>query len=83
MDDRSVLAALTTAGLIVYWPATAEASVRSVRGEKSFGTTMTVVMRAAATDVREQVIPNSGHWLMEEQPDATVAAVRAFLDTQR
>jgi hypothetical protein len=23
---------------------------------------------------------NSGHWLMEEQPAATVAAVRAFLD---
>jgi pimeloyl-ACP methyl ester carboxylesterase len=26
------------------------------------------------------VIPNSGHWLMEEQPAATVAAIRAFLD---
>ncbi|HKM64096.1 MAG TPA: alpha/beta hydrolase [Acidisphaera sp.] len=57
--------------------------MRSAGGEKSFGTTMAVVMRAAPTDVREQVIPNSGHWLMEEQPDATVAAVRAFLDTQR
>jgi hypothetical protein len=40
-------------------------------------------MRAAATDVEEKVIPASGHWLMEEQPVVTVAAVRAFLDRQR
>jgi len=53
--------------------------VLAIGGEKSFGPTMAVVMRAAATDVREMVIPDSGHWLMEEQPNATVAAVRAFL----
>jgi pimeloyl-ACP methyl ester carboxylesterase len=40
-------------------------------------------MRAAATDVEEKVIPASGRWLIEEQPEATVAAVRAFLDRQR
>jgi pimeloyl-ACP methyl ester carboxylesterase len=57
--------------------------VLAVGGEKSFGTTMAVVMHAAATDVQEVVIPNSGHWLMEEQPVATVAAIRAFLDKQR
>ncbi|WP_112664450.1 alpha/beta fold hydrolase [Microvirga flavescens] len=54
--------------------------VLAVGGEKSFGPTMAVVMGAAATDVTELVIPNSGHWLMEEQPAATVSAVRAFLD---
>jgi pimeloyl-ACP methyl ester carboxylesterase len=54
--------------------------VLAIGGEKSFGPTMAVVMRAAATDVQEMVIPNSGHWLMEEQPKATVAAVRAFLE---
>ena len=43
---------------------------------------MAVVMRAAATDVQEQVTLASGHWLMEEQPGATVAAVRTFLDRQ-
>jgi pimeloyl-ACP methyl ester carboxylesterase len=57
--------------------------VLAVGGEKSFGPTMAVVMRAAATDVRELVIPDAGHWLMEEQPAATIAAVRAFLDRQR
>jgi pimeloyl-ACP methyl ester carboxylesterase len=36
-----------------------------------------------ATDVAELVIPNSGHWLMEEQPTATIAAVRAFLDREQ
>ncbi len=54
--------------------------VLAIGGEKSFGSTMAVVMRATATDVHEAVIAGSGHWLMEEQPAATVAAVRAFLD---
>jgi pimeloyl-ACP methyl ester carboxylesterase len=40
---------------------------------------MALVMRAAATDVKEVVIAGSGHWLMEEQPAATVATVRHFL----
>jgi pimeloyl-ACP methyl ester carboxylesterase len=31
--------------------------------------------------VTSVVIPNSGHWLMEEQPTATVAAIRAFLSS--
>ena len=52
----------------------------AIGGEKSFGATMAVVMRAAAINVQESVIPNSGHWRMEEQPKATVAAVPAFLD---
>jgi len=54
--------------------------VLAIGGEKSFGTMMAVVMRAAATDVQELVIPGSGHWLMEEQPVATVSAVCSFLN---
>jgi len=57
--------------------------VLAIGGEKSFGPTMAVVMRATATDVRELVIPNSGHWLMEEQPKATIAAARTFLNETR
>jgi pimeloyl-ACP methyl ester carboxylesterase len=57
--------------------------VLAVGGAKSFGSTMAVVMRSAATNVQEMVIPDAGHWLMEEQPAATVAAVRAFLHGQR
>lgn len=57
--------------------------VLAVGGEKSFGTAMAAVMRAAATDVTEGVIPDSGHWIMEENPAATIAMVRAFLDKGR
>ena len=54
--------------------------VLAIGGEKSFGTTMADTMRAAATDVTDGVIPDSGHWIMEENPTATIAIVRAFLD---
>jgi pimeloyl-ACP methyl ester carboxylesterase len=54
--------------------------VLAIGGDKSFGLTMAAVMRFAATNVTPLVIADSGHWLMEEQPAATVAAVRAFLD---
>ena len=54
--------------------------VLAIGGDKSFGPTMAVVARDAFTNVQAMVIPDSGHWLMEEQPAATVAAIRAFLD---
>jgi pimeloyl-ACP methyl ester carboxylesterase len=57
--------------------------VLAVGGEKSFGATEAVVMRNAATDVTELVIPDAGHWLMEEQPAVTVKAIRQFLDTKK
>jgi pimeloyl-ACP methyl ester carboxylesterase len=53
--------------------------VLALGGEKSFGPTMAVVMRAAATDVHEGIVRNSGHWIMEENPDATIALVTDFL----
>jgi pimeloyl-ACP methyl ester carboxylesterase len=53
--------------------------VLALGGEKSFGSTMAVVMRFAASDVREGIVPDSCHWIMEENPKATVALVRAFL----
>jgi pimeloyl-ACP methyl ester carboxylesterase len=53
--------------------------VLAVGGEKSFGATMAVVMRAAATDVREGIIPGSGHWIMQENPEATILLVRNYL----
>lgn len=53
--------------------------VLAIGGQKSFGATEAVVMRNAATDVTELVVPGSGHWLMEEAPEKTVSAVQAFL----
>ena len=53
--------------------------VLAVGGEKSFGATQAVVMRNVAVNVREAVVPNSGHWLMEESPAYTVALIRDYL----
>jgi len=53
--------------------------VLALGGEKSFGLTMAVVMRAGADDVTEGVVPDSGHWIMEENPAATARLVREFL----
>ena len=53
--------------------------VLAIGGEKSFGTTMETVARAAASNVQGAVIPGAGHWLMEEQPKATVAVIADFL----
>ena len=53
--------------------------VLALGGEKSFGLTMAAVMRAAADDVTQGVVPDSGHWIMEENPRATVGLVREFI----
>lgn len=53
--------------------------VLAVGAEKSFGAGQADHIRDVATDVTGIVIPNSGHWLMEEQPSATIEAVSGFL----
>ena len=53
--------------------------VLAVGGEKSFGPTMATVMRAAANNVTEAIVPNSGHWVMEENPTATIKLIMDFL----
>jgi pimeloyl-ACP methyl ester carboxylesterase len=54
--------------------------VLAIGAEKSFGIQMADEIRFAATNVTGKVIANSGHWLMEEQPVATIAVIREFLD---
>jgi pimeloyl-ACP methyl ester carboxylesterase len=53
--------------------------VLAIGGEKSFGPTMATVMRAAASNVTEAIVPHSGHWIMEENPTATIKLVTDFL----
>src|SRR6266850_591132 len=53
--------------------------VLAIGAAKAFGANVAVVMRNAATNVQELVVPNAGHWLMEEAPAATIAAVQDFL----
>ncbi len=54
--------------------------VLAIGADKSFATTQADVLRFVASDVTAEVIANSGHWLMEEQPAATVAAITGFLN---
>jgi len=53
--------------------------VLAVGAEKSFGTGMADELRFVATDVTVGVVPSSGHWIMEENPRATVKLVVEFL----
>ena len=53
--------------------------ILALGGEKSFGPMMATVMRAGGDDVTEGVVPDSGHWIMEENPGATTKLVRDFL----
>jgi pimeloyl-ACP methyl ester carboxylesterase len=50
-------------------------------GAKSFGTLMPQFASAVATHVATSVIPDAGHWLEDENPHATNAALLNFLNT--
>jgi pimeloyl-ACP methyl ester carboxylesterase len=54
--------------------------VLALGGDHSFGTQMADIMRLVANDVAGGVISNSGHWVMEEQPKQTTAAIVKFID---
>jgi pimeloyl-ACP methyl ester carboxylesterase len=53
--------------------------VLAIGGEKSFAPLMPALAKAVAANVRTSVIPDAGHWLMDENPAATIAALSAFL----
>ena len=53
--------------------------VLAIGGEKSFGQGFANEIGFAADNVRALSIANSGHWLMEEQPEATMDAITGFL----
>lgn len=53
--------------------------VLAIGGEKSFGQDFAKEIAFAAADVRGLSIGDSGHWLMEEQPKATMDAILAFI----
>ena len=46
--------------------------VLAIGAEKSFGAGQADVMRFVATNVDRGIVPDSGHWIMEENPQATV-----------
>src|SRR5205809_7505985 len=51
-------------------------------GEKSGGEFLIAQTKLVASNVQGKIISGSGHWLMDEAPQATVPALTTFLDTQ-
>src|SRR5277367_4583183 len=46
--------------------------VLALGAEKSFGSAMADDLRYVANNVEGGIVPQSGHWIMEENPDATI-----------
>ena len=53
--------------------------VLALGGEKSYGAKMKTELDDVAANVQSGVIPESGHWIMEENPRATARLVLDFL----
>ena len=53
---------------------------RLERGIEDLSRLLATDAQAGFTNVQGAVVPDAGHWLMEEQPAATVKVIRAFLD---
>ncbi|HXS39734.1 MAG TPA: alpha/beta hydrolase [Stellaceae bacterium] len=53
--------------------------VLAIGGDHSYGANLATEIGFAAADVRAAVIENSGHWIMEEQPEQAVTLILPFL----
>jgi pimeloyl-ACP methyl ester carboxylesterase len=53
--------------------------VLSIGGDKSLGEPLAAQMKLVATDVTVVIVKNSGHWILEEQPQQTIDALVKFL----
>jgi pimeloyl-ACP methyl ester carboxylesterase len=54
--------------------------VLAIGGDHSYGAQLATEIGFVATNVRSAVINNSGHWIMEEQPEQAIAIIVAFLE---
>ena len=52
--------------------------VLALGGEKSYGMSMATEIGFVATNVKGGVVPDSGHWVMEENPAAVDSAGHGF-----
>ena len=57
--------------------------VLAMGGAESSGAMVEDTMKLTANDVQGLVIPDCGHWLAEQAPDAMLAALTAFLGPYR
>ena len=53
--------------------------VLSIGGEKANGEALGRQVKLVASDATVMVLKDTGHWLMEERPEETTAALLKFL----
>jgi pimeloyl-ACP methyl ester carboxylesterase len=53
--------------------------VLAIGGDHSYGVAMKTELEMVASDVEGAVIANSGHWIMEEQPQQAIAVITGFI----
>ena len=56
--------------------------VLAIGGDHSYGAHLAAEIGFAAANVRAAVIENSGHWIMEEQPEQAVNIILSFLKNE-
>jgi pimeloyl-ACP methyl ester carboxylesterase len=54
--------------------------VLAIGGDHSYGAAMQSELASVASNVRGAVITNSGHWIMEEQPQQAIGVIVPFVD---
>jgi pimeloyl-ACP methyl ester carboxylesterase len=67
------------AGLYARPRAMLKMPILGLGAEKSFGPGMAEQLRFVASNVTGGIVPGSGHWIMEENPQATIRLVTEFL----
>ena len=54
-------------------------TVLAIGGDHSYGSSMKAELEFVASDVQGAVITDSGHWIMEEQPQQAIAIITRFI----
>jgi len=57
--------------------------VLAIGGAHSYGANLATEIGFAASNVRAGVVTNSGHWIMEEQPEQAIAIIVPFLEEKK
>jgi pimeloyl-ACP methyl ester carboxylesterase len=56
--------------------------VLAIGGDHSYGARLATEIAFAAANVRGAVISDSGHWIMEEQPEQAIVLILSFVDSK-
>jgi pimeloyl-ACP methyl ester carboxylesterase len=54
--------------------------VLAIGGDHSYGASMQTELAYVASNVQGAVITNSGHWIMEEQPQQAIGVILPFIE---